>query len=293
MAAITFNKAYAGYVYSGAGTVYHRREDGGFSGVDVYLDGDKDGSRVVATGLTTTAKDGNTMIEVQGIDDWYTWIDVSSGAWTRGKMATLYSQAEAQSYVDKLIDNNKQILMNNLFCARFADKLTEAEKETLYGLQARLIERNNRLMQDGYVSGAQSSVAYGYDGLAPALKRFMLTDRVGLVVSTTAIVISCVVIASVATAAYFAYKYYWAQSAQDVKYSDKLTKTLMAKLTQEEYDQLMAETQGIVTKASLRARLGNTWDIAKIAIMAFGIYTIYSLVKTTPKRKKHGIPASI
>ena len=287
MAEITFNKNYAGYVYSGGSTVYHLRDDGRFNGVSVSVDmGSEDKARFVTTGLTTNAADGSLMLNIQG-DGFYDWIDASSGEWTRGSMASIYSQAQAQGYVNRLIENNKQILMNNLFCARFADRLSATERQTLYDLEARLYERNNRLATDGFVSSKQESEAYGYDVLAPYLKSFM-RNGVSLVISTTAIIISCVVIAALSTAAYFAYKYYYEQSARDVKYSDKLTKTLMSKLTQEEYNQLMKETNGIVTKASIKARLGNTWDIAKIALLAVGVYAIYGLLttKTRPARRK-------
>ena len=291
MAEITFNKNYAGYVYSGAGTVWHRNDDGRFNGVAVTVDGSADKVRYVATGFTSKASDGSLMVNIQG-EEFYDWIDVSSGEWTRGQMATIYSQSQAQDYVNKMIANNKQILMNNLFCARFADRLTQAEKEQLYGLQSRLMERNNSLQRDGFVNQQQSSEAYGYGELSPYLRIFM-QNGVSLVISTTAIVISCLVIASVATAAYFAYKYYYEQSARDVKYSDKLTKALMSKLTEEEYQQLLQETQGIVTKASLKARLGNSFDIAKWAIIAVGVFTIYNLFATKTKSRKNGIPRSV
>lgn len=288
MAEIKFDSSYAGYVYKGAGTVWHLRDDGRFNGVSASLDGQTEALRFLATGLKTTASDGSIMLNIEG-DGFYDWIDLSSGEWTRVGMGTVYSQAQAQSYVDKLIENNKHILMNNLFCARYKDKLTAEQQTTLYNLESRLYERNNRLQYDGLVSNKTSSEAYGYGDLSPYLTSFM-QQGVGLVISTTAIIISCVVVASLATAAYFAYKYYYEQSAQDVKYSDALTKTLMSKLTAEEYEQLKKETQGIVTKASLRARLGGSWDIVKIAIMAFGVYTLYTFITTTNKTKKtHGL----
>lgn len=288
MADVTFNRLYAGYVYKGAGTVYHRNDNGRFSGIDVSVNDGKDPARYVATGLTTTASDGATMIQIEG-EDFYNWIDLSSGQWQRGAMATVYSQSQAQDYVNRMIGNNKQILMNNLFCARFAHHLTDGEKQTLYDLEARLYERNSRLLQDGYVSNTSSSEAYGYGELSPYLKSFM-AQGVGLVISTTAIVISCVVIASLATAAYFAYKYYWEQSAKDVKYSDKLTRTLMSKLTAEEYQQLMEETKGIVTKSTIKARLGNSVDIVKYALIGFAAYTLYQLI--TNNTRRYGIRSS-
>ena len=284
MAAVVFNKAYAGYVYTGFGTAYHRWDNGSFSGVEMAIDNEAYGERVVCTGFTTTAKDGSVMLQYEGADSsWYNWLDLTHGNWKRGEMADLYSQSQAQNYVNKMIENNKQILMNNLFCARFSGRLTAEEKQTLYELQANLDERNKRLQNDGFVTGAQVSDAYGYNALNSYLVRFM-QNGVGLVVSTTAIIISCVVIASLATAAYFAYKYYYEQSAKDVKYSDKLTKTLMAKLTAEEYNQLMSETKGLVTKATMKARLGSTFNLAKYAVLAVGAYALYNLLTTKTKR---------
>ena len=174
--------------------------------------------------------------------------------------------------------------MNNLFCARFSYRLTDTEKQTLYGLQNRLQERNNQLLRDGLVRDVTSSEAYGYNAFNSYLTQFM-ANGVGLVISTTAIVISCIVIASLATAAYYAYRYYYNQSAQDVKYSDKLTKTLMAKLTQEEYNQLVQETQGIVTKAAIKARLGNSFDFFKYGLIGLGVFAIYQLINE--RRTRH------
>ena len=286
MAEVTFNKNYAGYIYRGYGTVYHRRDDGSFNGIDMYVDDDKVGAMVVATGFTTTARDGSVMLQFVGDDsDFYNWLDWSAGTWKKGEMADLYSQSQAQDYVNRMIENNKQILMNNLFCSRFASRLTREEKETLYNLQLRLDERNKRLQSDGYVSSTKVSQAYGYNALNGSLTAFM-AQGVGLVVSTTAIVVSCVVVAAVATAAYFAYKYYYEQSAKDVKYSDALTKTLMSKLTEEEYQQLMSETQGIVTKASIKARLGNSLDIAKYALIAIGVYALYNILATRTRKER-------
>lgn len=282
MSEISFNKYYAGYVYSGSGFLYTKTESG-FRGVAASLDGDAAQMQVVLTGLTTTAGDGSTMAQIQNNQ----WIDLSSDPWTRGQMADLYSQAQAQDYVTRMIDNNKQIFMNNLLCARFADKLTGDQKQQLFDLQSRLSERNQRLLQDGYVSQLQSSEAYGYNAFNAYLQSFMQSG-VGLIVSTSTIVITCVVLASVATAAYFAYKYYYEQSARDVKYSDALTRTLLTKLTPEEYEQLMAETKGIVTRASIRARLGANANILKFVLIGAGILFVMSQFKSrTYARKQH------
>lgn len=285
MAEITFNSKIAGYKYQGSGFFYHRNSDGSFRGVEAMIDGSEQYT-MVATGFTTTARDGSTMAQIVEYDG-YDWIDLTSDNWSKAGMASLYTQAQAQDYVNRMIENNKQILMNNLFCARFADKLTQEQKQELFALQERLTERNNRLRQDGLVTAIESQDAYGYSAFNQNLQGFMQSG-VGLVVSTTAIVVSCLVLAAVATAAYFCYKYYYEQSAKDVKYSDKLTKTLMSKLTEEEYNQLMQETQGIVTKASLKARLGGMANLGKYLLYAAGAYLVYTVISQSLKTRSYG-----
>lgn len=286
MAEITYNKYYGGYIYRGNGTLYELTKEGRFRGA-----GTGENQEAVATGFCSTASDGSTMLQIVPVDG-YDWIDISCDVWTRGGQASLYTQAQAQDYVNRLIANQKQILMNNLLCARFADKLTEAQKETLYGLQERLMARNQRLLQDGLVTNTQTSEAYGYTVWSPQLKAFM-TQGVGIVISTTAIVVTCVVVAALSTAAYFAYKYYWSESEKDVKYSDELTRILMSKLTPEEYEQLKKETRGIVTKAKIKERIGATSDVFKRGLIGLGIFMLVGFITQKIKARKNGVPQSV
>lgn len=279
MQELSFNRTVAAYTYYGDGYIYRLNDSGRFNGVQVAVDDKTAKTTVVLTGFTTVARDGSTMYQT----DENTWIDLTDG-WQRDEQVEIYNQAQAQSYVTRMIDNNKQILMNNLLCARFSYRLTDEQKSELYSLQERLQTRNDRLLRDGLVTNIQSSQAYGYNALNSYLTSFMASG-IGLVISTTAIVISCVVIGAVATAAYFAYKYYYEQSAKDVKFSDKLTRTLVSKLTEEEYNQLLQETQGIVTKASIRSRLGASFDFFKYGLIGMGIFAVYQLINE--RRKRH------
>lgn len=187
-----------------------------------------------------------------------------------------YSQNQAQDYVNRMIENNKKIVSCNLFCARYASKLTASEKQLLYQLQTRLENRNQRLINDGLVSSVMTSTPAGYSQLQPYLQSFMQTGGVGVVISGTAvIVITAIVIASLSTAAYFAYKYLFEESADDVKYSEQLTKTLLAKLTPEEYDQLLRETQGIVTKTKIKQMISGSGNLLKWALIGTAAYMIY------------------
>ncbi len=193
---------------------------------------------------------GNLWIlcDTQGTSD---WLLTENSTKISGK-----SQSQAQAFVNTIISNNRHILSNNLLCARFADRLTKKEQTTLYNLQYRLQERNSSLQNDSLVTNQHTGTPAGYKELQSYLSAFMNGEKIGVVWSAV-IIISAVVIASLSTAAWFAYKYYAAQSEDDVKYSDELTKTLLSKLTEEEYNQLMAETKGIVTKATIKARLGS------------------------------------
>ena len=206
------------------------------------------------------------------------WIDPDDGWQAVGQKE--YSARDAQYYVNQVIRNNKTILENNLVCARFAYKLTAEEKQTLYGLQTRLQERNNSLMNDGLVQVDETSYPAGYADLADSLNSFMTTGGVGVVITTTAvIVISAIVLASLGTAAYFAYKWMASESEKDVKFSKELTRTLTTKLTAEEYQQLKEETAGIVTRAKLVSSISTIGTIGKVALIGTAGWLIYSYIR--------------
>lgn len=160
---------------------------------------------------------------------------------------------DAQKQINKIISNNQSILENNLVCARFADKLTADQKGLLRELQERMEARNSALLEDGFCSVETIVAPDGYSELQSWLSGFMSGKSVGSV--TVAIVVAAVVVASLSTAAYFAYKYLADESESDLRYSKELTKALTAKLTEEEYAQLLEETKGIVTRAKLKSKL--------------------------------------
>lgn len=193
---------------------------------------------------------------------------------------------DAQELVNGIIKNNKRILENNLICARFAYKLNLNQRDLLYNLQSRLEIRDNALVNNQLISKAEVSYPKGYQNESSYLKKFMDDGgKVGLVLSGTAtIVVSAIVLASVGAAAYFAYQAYYAESMDDVKYSDELTAILADKLTPEELQMLKDETAGIVTKARLKSSVGSLGSILKWAAYGFAAYTIYKLI--APKAKE-------
>lgn len=271
-----YNSKYVGQYYQlQGGEVYVLRGDGRFAYAGTTTSGTV---AVQLTGYYKTGADGSEMY--QTVDGG--WIRMADG-WKNTGYSPIrnYTAKDAQSLVDKLIRNNARILENNLFCARYASMLTEDEQGELRELQTRLESRNSRLLNDGLCTDQKVSTPPGYANLQGYLQSFMDYQTISGVVVT--IVVSAVVLASLSTAAYFAYKYLYAQSEQDVKYSDELTKTLMDKLTPEEYQQLMQETNGIVTKSNLKAKLGNTLGILKWGLVAAAGYVVY---KSFKERKK-------
>lgn len=212
------------------------------------------------------------------------WIRMADGWKNTGySPIRLYTQKDAQYYVNKIIKANAKILENNLFCARFASKLTEEQQFVLYGLQTRLDNRNKKLLDDGLCEDQKVSTPPGYGMLANDLSTFMQAyssgAEIGAVVSVGTIVVVAVVIASLATAAYFAYKYLASEAEKDLKFSEELTKTLMAKLTPEEYEQLKRETQGIVTKSKLLGKFGGAMSALKWGLIAAAGILVYNGIK--------------
>jgi hypothetical protein len=69
------------------------------------------------------------------------------------------------------------------------------------------------------------------------------------------------------------------EAEKDVKYSEELTKVLMERLTPEEYEQLMEETQGIVTKSRLLSKFGGSFAVLKWGLLAAAGYVVYDYFK--------------
>ena len=272
---LQFSSKYSGQYYQmPGGEVFTRTSEGVYKYAGAYTNST---AVVQLTGSFEVSARGNTMYQTTSGG----WINLSSG-WQYQAYAPIrmYSAKDAQYYVNRLIKNNARILENNLLCARFADKLDAAQRDTLRELQSRLEVRNEALLSDGLVEDQKVSTPPGYSDWGVYLQNFMNTiEGVGAIVSTSTIVVVAIVVASLATAAYFACRALYQESAEDVKYSDELTKTLMEKLTPEEYQQLMEETQGVVTKAKLNAKFGSALAGLKWGLVAIAGYIVYDYFK--------------
>lgn len=203
--------------------------------------------------------------------------------WTAtGKRITLKSnavyQTEAQRLVNKIIQNNIQIVQNNLVCARYANKFTVQQQQRIRDLQNRVQARQEYIQKQGFCDQIKTSYPKGYADLDAYLTKLMAGESVGI--ATWAIVIiAAAVIAGMGTAAYYAYKSFADESEKDVKFSKELTAILAQKLTPAEYQQLLNETKGIVTKARIKQAAGSYWNVLKYAAFAAAGFVGYKLIK--------------
>jgi len=236
------------------------------------------GSYVICTGYYY---EENGIYYPQSTVGWYPIANTANPDWSFYENAAKigsYSQSQAQALVNKIIKCNIQIVQNNLICARYANKFTKEQQQQIRDLQNRVIARENALKEQGLCTDVQSSYPAGYAELAPYMERLMNSDGVGIA-TWAVVVIAAVVIASLSTAAYFAYKYYASEAEKDVKYSKELTKILTEKLTPEEYQQLLNETKGIVTKARIMQSIGGLSKYLLIGGAVVGGALLFRLIK--------------
>lgn len=270
-----FNVTYAGSVYRGTGYLYWITDKGNFMGVGVNYNGTDIGHSVALTGYWVTSAKGTV--------GWQTttgrYIVLSEGWEKIGVLAiNKYSQSQTQALVNKIIKNNIQIVQNNLVCARYANKFTAEQQELIRDLQRRADSRRNALIAEGLCSNVQTSYPKGYADLSGYMDKLMSYEGVGIA-TWAVVVIVATVIAATATAAYFAYKAYADESEKDVKFSKELTAILAEKLTPEEYQQLLDETQGIVTKARIKQSISSYGNVLWIGAILVGGALLYRWLK--------------
>lgn len=246
----------------------------------------------ILTGFYQTDQNGQYYYQIES-DVYYGVTNDGTAAtqWTLyDKPYKTYSMTDAQKYIDGIIANNRTIYENNLLCAHFAAKLNASQRQQVFQLQQRLEKRNSAMLENNNVllKNIKQSYPKGYINFYDDLQKLCDGyEKIGVVISASSLlIIGAVVLAAAGTAAYFAYKAYFSESEQDVKFSDELTKILQSKLTEEEYEQLKNETAGIVTKAKLTQKLnlgGTAKTILSIGLGVGVAYVAYRLI-----RKKNG-----
>lgn len=229
---------------------------------------------VKLTGYTQISKRGN--LHYQTTDGYFIYLP---DGWTEYTQVNLpnYSQSQAQALVNKIIKNNISITQNNLVCARYASRFSQEQQQMIRDLQNRVVARENALKNEGLCTDIQKSYPRGYVELEPYLAALMNGQAIGLATWAICVIAASVVLVT-STAAYFAYRAFANESDNDVKYSKELTKALTDKLTEEEYQQLLNETKGIVTKSRLKQAISSYGNIAKWALFGIAGFAIYKVI---------------
>lgn len=230
----------------------------------------------IGTVVTLSGWVEGTQYYVEDAPGCYIFLD---GEWQKTANPITKSQAQAQEVVNGLLKNNQYIFENNLLLARYYNKLSKQEMATLYLLQKRLERREQQLREADVFSEMQEARIMGYSNYQGYLDRFMTdytTGAIGLVVSTTAaIIIGAVVVASLGTAAYFAFKAAYEESKQDVELSRKMMKIFEKyNMTEADIQTITRETQGIVTRKVLMEKINNFLGNTKMLIIGAGLLYI-------------------
>lgn len=229
----------------------------------------------VATGNYAYYEGDGNAIYIQTTKGWWIYVDSTSDYdnWTvyaNAVQLPSYSRDDVQRFVNAIIANNQHITENNLLCARYAHYFTKEQQQQIVKLQKRVQERYDAIAETGFCEDIQKGeIAGGYAEFEPYLAKLMQDGSVGLVWWAWCI-IAAVAVGALVGVSYFVYQDFFAESKDDVKFSDDLTKTLKDKLTEEEYAQLEKETAGLITKATIREKFGNIWGIVKYAAVAVG-----------------------
>ena len=229
---------------------------------------------VTTTGMVYYQSEDIIYLQIAEAPTLYIQLDRNNLEWQGvSKSNATYTQAQAQNIVNGIIRNNQYILNNNLLCARFANKLTKEQRTILYNLQKRLQERDTALREGEVFSQMGEGYPEGYSEFSSELEAFMKNPGIGVATSTViAICVTAVVIGSLSTAAYFAYQTYFRESEQDVRYSRELTESLKNKLTEAEYQQLLEETAGLLTRQKISQQIASIGgNLKNILLIGLGL----------------------
>ena len=260
--------------------VHHWSESGVLQGGTVW-EGDY---YVTVTGRYRIGSGSYAEFEISEIPRSSIQIDTSNPT-EEWRQVSIQATGNAQSIINEIIANNKRIFENNLFAARFRHYLTIEDAKLVQGLQYRLERRNQQLQDEYFIQSYQTVSVPGFDQFQTELKSLMAAN-IGAVplVPILALVGKVVIAASVVTVAYWAYKAFYNESKDDVKFSDDLTKKIKDKLTAEEWSQLERETGGMVTKARMNEKLKSFGNVTTfIIIAAIGFVALPLLSKAQNK----------
>ena len=213
-----------------------------------------------------------------------------------GRLVNLLEQknnqnANAQSVLNQLLENQKTILENNLVCAMLLSKVqgTAKQKQRLSDLQARLLIRDEKIKQSTFIEGLQFGTPdTELSQYASLLAQHTASPQIGVVLSTTAIiVISAIVVVVTSGVTYLIVSGALKESNLDLKYSDELTAELVKLLPKETYEKLMKENAAFSRVANRAVKFASGSSYLKmagyIAVGVAGFYALDAFSKSTKK----------
>lgn len=284
------------YSLSGAsiGSEHPTLVEGGYASVTQSIPA---GTKIVFTGRFFETQKGDICYQIlyytqSGSYYGYVWGEDLNG-FTKDIPGTS-EENKTTNIINELIGNNKIIVENNLLCARIFEYCKERgvvlpvkDRQTLYNLQARLIQRDQKIKSSGYVQNYEEGVSPDFSIYNQSLINFMNNPGIGIVISgTVAIIISIVLVAGTFAAAYALFKTLHAESVVDYKYSADLTAKLVKLLPPEVYQQLMSENEANAKAAqkAIDAASGKS-TLNTIKYLAVGFAGFYLVDKFLATRK--------
>jgi len=164
------------------------------------------------------------------------------------KGSAVPSTTTVKTSLDKLLDNNHNIYLNNVASASVINRCVELGvtipyeyKIEVLQLQFRLENRNEQIAK---ALGTGNYQTYKSPQNNELVKLYNSLVKVGLIISTTTgIIIAIVVVALAATVGWLLYQKLYPESKVDLKYSEDLMRKLKQYLPKDVYDQLMKENK--------------------------------------------------
>lgn len=189
--------------------------------------------------------------------------------------------------IKELIFYNKEILQNNLLGARIFEYCQQRgvvfpnkHKHKLNELQKKLNARNEAMKNNQYVQKYEEGISPDFSVYNQTLINWMNNNNyVGLVVSTTAVIVTAIIlITATAASAYMYFSNLHKDAKLDYKYSNELTAELIKLLPQDVYNRLMSENAANLAqaqKAIAAAKYGSTFRMLKYFAIGFGGFYLF------------------
>jgi hypothetical protein len=238
---------------------------------------------------------------------WYEVIDPSKEFGGQGsidvsvsyidKKTKLKSLTEPQQELNSIIENHKLILENNLICVRALNLCNENGVEVpakfrqdIFLLQTRLIDRENRIRQSGYVSNMSFGYSPDLSGYNKELDAFMKNPGIGVVLTTTAVIIIVgLIIAASAGLALLLFRKENKQASADALYSAELVVDLKKYLPKPVYEKWLNETVAIKERIDTAEKKANTkafFSTMKYLAVGLGSFYLIDLFLQNRDNKK-------